>query len=99
MKAAVAEVTTRISLKYWVVLLLLFVVNIYVAVSSATYGAQLMNIEKQMKAITDENKKLMEEMVAHQSIHNVSLKAEELGLQRPDQVIYLDAPTSLTAAF
>jgi hypothetical protein len=98
-RAAVAEVRIRIPLRYWAVFILLFIANIYVAVSSATYGAQVMSIEKQMKAVAEENKKLMEVMVAQQSLQNVSQKAEELGLVRPTDVIYLDAPSSLTAAF
>lgn len=99
MKAAVAEVTARIPLKYWAVFIVLFLANIYVAVSSATYGAQLMTIEKEMKAITEQNKVLMEQMVSKQSFQSVAQKAEDLELLRPSEVIYLDAPSSLTAAF
>lgn len=99
MKAAVVEVTARIPLRYWVVFLVLFLTNIYVAVSSAAFGSQLVSLEKEMKKISEENKVLMEQLVAHQSLQNVSQKAEELGMLNPVEVVYLNTPTSLSAAF
>ena len=98
-KKVVTEVTTRVSIRLWLVVIILFVCNIYVAISSATYGTQVMALEKQMQTIAEDSKRIREQMVAQQSLQNISSKAEELGLIKPTDVVYLDAPSSLTAAF
>lgn len=99
LKAAVSDVYARVPLRMWLILLLLFAANIYLAISSATYGAKLMAMEKQIKVTSEENKKLMEKMASQQSLLVVSKKAEDLGLVKPTQIVYLDTPSSLTAAF
>lgn len=71
--------------------------NISVAVSTAAFGSELMTMEKEMKAVAEENKKTMESMVSEKSLQSIAQRAEDIGLEQPTDVVYLDASSVLTA--
>jgi hypothetical protein len=66
---------------------LLVGVQVYVSNQAATSGEKLSQLESDIIKLEDENRNLLSENVNQMSLHELALKAEQLGYIEPEEVI------------
>ncbi|KKQ75625.1 MAG: hypothetical protein US96_C0008G0011 [Candidatus Woesebacteria bacterium GW2011_GWB1_38_5b] len=69
---------------------LLFSLNVFLSIGSSSQGAQIIDVERKIKILEDENRQLTQTLVIKTSLTKVSERVEELNLVRPTQVVYLN---------
>lgn len=69
---------------------LLFCFNVFLSIGASSQGAQIIDAERQIKALEDENRQLTQTLVVKTSLTQVSQKVEELSLVKPTRVVYLN---------
>lgn len=87
----------KISLNALSVIVMLLVValviaQVVVAIKVSSFGKQLTAIEKEYAGIVQANQEIREEIAYNQSLLLVASKSLELGLARPNQILYLTPP-------
>lgn len=72
-------------------------VTVFNAVEMATKGAELVYLEQKADRLTAENKEIESKLVAGSSLTKVSDKAVELGMVKPDNIVYLTSEAPVAA--
>jgi len=65
------------------------ILNVYLAILSASKGSELLTLEEQSEKLIVENRDLSAEVVFETSLKDLSGKADELGMKKPDEIVYL----------
>lgn len=71
------------------VLIILAVATIFLTIEAATEGAKLANLEQESRELARKNQLLEAELVSSSSLSELGEKAEELGFQKPANVVYI----------
>lgn len=74
---------------YFGLFVAVLVLNVYLAILSASRGSELLAIENQTEKIVVENRDLSAQVVYETSLKDLSEKAQELGMVKPEEIIYL----------
>jgi hypothetical protein len=64
--------------------------SVYLAIIAASRGSKLLSLEKRRSALEARKSELTAELVAKSSLNEVAQSGEELGMQRPTQILYLN---------
>lgn len=73
----------------WLILFLLVIFNVYTTIETATSGAQIVNLEKREQALANEKRLSSEEITKKSSLSSVEQKAQEMGYQKPQNIVYV----------
>lgn len=71
---------------------ILFSLNVFLAIGASAKGAEIVNIEGQLRELEDQNKQLTEKLVTKTSLTSVSESVGDLNLEVAKQVLYLNSP-------
>ncbi|OGM02375.1 hypothetical protein A2115_02835 [Candidatus Woesebacteria bacterium GWA1_41_8] len=75
---------------FWWLTLALFVVSVVVfTIETATSGARLAKLEKQERALVQENSELSALLVESSSLTSLETKSSEMGFGIPQKIIYI----------
>ncbi len=69
--------------------------SVYLAIVSSSRGAGLLYLEKKRLALEERKQILTDELVAKTSLEEVSNRADELDMQKPERIIYLNGGESV----
>ena len=89
--------TKKSSLKtkfYYVLLAPLLVIAgiaVFFAIQSAAYGARLTVLDEKAAKLASQNRELSSRLIESTSLSGLSGKTEELGYQKPDNILYLSS--------
>jgi cell division protein FtsL len=72
---------------------MLVVTSVFVSISSASKGSELMEIEREMQDMSARNQQLKMEMISGTSLKYIAERADELGMVRPEKIMYLNQET------
>lgn len=73
----------------WMTLAVLAAVSVYFTIEMATSGAEVARMEKREIALVKENRTLSDSIVKLSSLNQIEQKAQEMGFNSPQQVLYL----------
>ncbi len=62
---------------------------IYLTVETATSGAVLSDLEHKEAVLTEENRELQDSIAKASSLNNLEGKTQELGFNKPSNIIYI----------
>lgn len=65
------------------------VLNVFVSIKLSSVGSVLLGFEKSMAQVNQENRYVREKIVEYTSVSNLSSRVGELGLVKPENIIYL----------
>lgn len=71
------------------------ITTVILAVQSATVGSELAYFEKQEKTLVSENAVLTDKLLRSESLEKFSAKAEELGFEKPTNIVYISDETEI----
>ena len=78
----------------WVVMFgiiaVIFLVQLVITSTLASRGQELSDLDSQAALLARENQSIKEELAQKTSLLKISAKAQELGLIKPDSVVYVD---------
>lgn len=80
-----------------VLLALLGAVTVFNAIEQAAKGAELVYLEQKADRLIEENKDLNSKLVAGSSLSKVSVKANEVGMVKPENIMYLTSEAQAVA--
>ncbi|KKS80020.1 MAG: hypothetical protein UV56_C0030G0005 [Candidatus Woesebacteria bacterium GW2011_GWC1_43_10b] len=63
---------------------------VLVVIASSTKGARLLELEEEVGALERENRELTSKLVSNTSLLLVEEKSQELGMIKPENVVYLE---------
>ena len=69
--------------------------SVYLAIISSSRGANLISLEEKRLALEEKKQILTAELVAKTSLAEVSGMADELGMHKPERIIYLNGGESV----
>lgn len=77
--------------------LVMFVGTIFFAVDTATAGAEISKLERDLGVLETKNKELAAEIIRHSSVSSMDAGAEALGFAMPEKTVYLTIEDAASA--
>ncbi len=74
----------------WVSVGILIVIQIFFAIQTSTFGAELSSLEYQQSEIKKQTEELKSSLVEKSSLTTTDYKAESLGFMSPKHVVFLE---------
>lgn len=68
----------------------LAVANVLIAVTTSTKGSEVISLEQQISELEAESNLLKSQIVKNSSLTTLSKREEELGMTKPENIIYLN---------
>jgi hypothetical protein len=79
-------------------LLVLFIATVLLGIGTSAKGAKLVSIEKEIRKLEDENRKLTTELITESSLTELTEETSNLGLVVPSNVVYITKEEALVYA-
>jgi cell division protein FtsL len=71
--------------------------SVFVTIQGVTTGNELSELETKARKLSEENKKLSKKLIEPSSLHNKASLAEDLGFEKPSEIVYLDGDVSVAS--
>ncbi|QQG47123.1 MAG: hypothetical protein HY044_03195 [Candidatus Woesebacteria bacterium] len=72
-----------------IIIALLFLANVLVSVGNGNFGSNLVDVEKKSLTLTEENKKIKQQIIASDSLTKIEQQELQNGFQKPDNIVYI----------
>jgi cell division protein FtsL len=87
--------------KLFLITVFMFVVfissSVIVSISIASEGSKFLSLEDEINKVETENRDIRSQLVKEDSLTKLSEKVEEMGLSKPEKIIYLNEEKPLVA--
>lgn len=70
-------------------LMVLVVVGVAVSIGLSSKGSELLRLEKMISEVNTRNREIKMEMVSESSLTKIAQRADQMGMIKPEKVIYL----------